>query len=136
MRPEELLQTVEALGVVVTLDRENLVLRPKSLLPPDLVKQLRAHKAELLDLVELQSWPEESRQAVRRFGLPCARLYPFLGRTVLTPAGPGRLVQVFAERATVLLDAHPHRADVFLPSELQPPGAGRAPGRGLEPISH
>lgn len=122
MTAEELLAEVEALGVAVTLDRHELVLRPKSRLTPELVESLRAHKAELLDLVELQSWPEASREAVRLYRAPYARLYPFLGRTIQTPRGPGRLLQVFPERATVVLDDYPERASFFLPSELRPPG--------------
>lgn len=122
MTAEDLLAEVEALGVAVRLDRHELVLRPKSRLTPELVERLRAHKAELLDLVELQGWPEASRKAVRRYGAPCARLYPFLGRTILTPEGPGRLLQVLPERATVVLDSRPGRLCAFLPSELRPPG--------------
>lgn len=82
--------------------------------------QLRPHKAELLDLVELPSWPEASRDAVQSFRFPCARLYPFLGREILTPEGSGQLLQVFPERLTVVLDPQPERASVFLPSELRP----------------
>jgi len=121
MTANELLARVEALGVVVMLDERDLVLRPRSRLTPELVEQLRAHKAELLDLIELQNWPEESREAVRRFGCSCARLYPFLGREILTAEGSGRLLQVFPERAMVVLDADPNRAHFFLPSELRPP---------------
>ena len=80
-----------------------------------------------MDLVELQSWPEASKDAVHRFGKPCARLYPFLGREVQTPEGPGRLLQVFTERVTVVLDAEPSRASFFLPSEVRPPGVAVGP---------
>lgn len=128
MKAEELLAEVEALGVVVTLDPPDLVLRPKSRLTPQLVDQIRAHKPELLDLVELRSWPQASRDAVRRFGQSCARLYPFIGREVQTPLGRGRLLQVFHERATVVLDVEPSRASFFLPSEVRPPGVAVAPG--------
>ena len=37
----------------------------------------------------------------RRFGQPHARLFPYLGRRVQTPAGKGTLLQVFAHRVTV-----------------------------------
>lgn len=122
MTAEELLNEVKALGVAVTLDRHELVLRPKSRLTPEIVEELRAHKAELLDLLDLQNWPEVSREAVRRYRVPQARLYPFLGQTVLTPRGAGRLVGVLPERASVLLDGEPEHPSVFLPSELRPPG--------------
>ena len=36
-------------------------------------------------------WPPESVAAERRFGQPHARLFPFLGRKVRTPGGPGTL---------------------------------------------
>lgn len=126
MTAEELLAQVEALGVVVMLDERDLVLRPRSRLTPELVEQLRAHKSELLDLVELQGWPEESRDAVRRFGCSCARLYPFLGGKILTPEGPGRLLQVVGERVTVVLDTDPDRTRFFLPSEVRPPDGSAA----------
>lgn len=126
MTAEELLAEVESLGVVVTLDHRDLVLRPKSRLTPQLVERLRTHKPELLDLLELRTWPEASRDAVRRFGQSCARLYPFIGREVETPQGRGRLLQVLQERATVVLDVEPDRAKFFIPSEVRPPGVAVA----------
>jgi hypothetical protein len=119
MRAEELLAEVEALGIVVSLDHEYLRLRPRSRLTPDLIEDLRAHKAELLGLVELRQWPRESRDAVRRFGVPHARLYPLLRKQVTTPRGRGRLVAVFTDRAIVNLAGG---VSVFLPSEVRPPG--------------
>lgn len=52
MTPAELLATVKALGVGVTLDQQDLVLRPKSKLTPDLVDQLREHKGELVEMLK------------------------------------------------------------------------------------
>lgn len=137
MSAEELLAQVESLGVAVALDRDRLVLRPRSVLPPDLVTALRAHRDELRALVELRGWPEASREAVRCFGAPHARLYPFLGRTVATPAGLGRLVQVFTERAAVLFDdGAGRRIQFFLPSELRPPAGGAATASLVEGAVH
>lgn len=131
MNAEELLAEVEALGVAVSLDREGILLRPRSLLTPELIEALRAHKEALRGLVELRGWPEASREAVRSFGLPHARLYPFIGRTVTTPDGPGTLLQVFSERAAVLFDdGAERRVFHYLPSELTPP-TGAAAGAGL-----
>ena len=119
MKAEELLAEVEALGVVVSVDHEHLRLRPKSRLTPELIEDLRAHKTELLGLVELRQWPESSRDAVRRFGVVHARLYPFVRDRVTTPRGRGELLAVFADRVVVDLAG---RVVVFLPSEIRPPG--------------
>lgn len=118
MRAEELLAEIEALGVVVSAEHDHLRLRPKSRLTPELIELLRAHKTELLGLVELRQRPEPSREAVRRFRVPHARLYPLIGEPVTTPRGEGRLVEVFRDRAGVHLAG---RVLVFLPSEIRPP---------------
>lgn len=52
MKAKELLAAVEALGVVVTLDRDDLLLQPGSRLSPKLVQELRDHKAELLAVLK------------------------------------------------------------------------------------
>lgn len=120
--PSEILSELQARQVELAVVGDRLRFRPASAVPEPLLEALRAHKAEVMDLVELRSWPEASKDAVRRFGKPCARLYPFIGQRVQTPDGPGRLLQVFAERVTVVLDAEPSRASFFLPSEVRPPG--------------
>jgi hypothetical protein len=65
-------------------------------------------------------WPPESRDAERRFGQPHARLFPFIGRKVRTPGGPGTLLQVFADRVTVLLDSQLARCSYFSPGQIKP----------------
>jgi hypothetical protein len=55
-----------------------------------------------------------------RFGQPHARLFVFLGRKVRTPAGAGTLLQVFADRVTVLLETELSRCAVFTPQEIAP----------------
>lgn len=132
MKAEELLAQVEALGVVVSLDHEHLRLRPKSRLTPELIEDLRAHKVELLGLVELRQWPEASREAVRRFGVSHARLYPLLQEEVTTPQGRGRLVAVFGDRAVVLRSGG---LFVFLPSEIRPPELAAAADVPME-VTH
>ena len=68
---------------------------------------------------KLEDWPSQSLDAERRFGQPHAKLFAFIGRKVRTPVGPGTLIQVFAERATVLLDSDRDGACVrFPPSEI------------------
>ena len=122
MTPSEILSELQARQVEVVVVGDRLRFRPVTAVPEPLLEALRAHKAEVMDLVELQCWPEASREAVRLYRAPYARLYPFLGRTIQTPRGPGRLLQVFPERATVVLDGERERASVFLPSEVRPPG--------------
>lgn len=57
-------------------------------------------------------WPKESRDLVKRLGVPHARLYPYVTKDakhpdpkkeVVTPEGRGFLLQVFSDRAFVLL---------------------------------
>jgi hypothetical protein len=55
-----------------------------------------------------------------RFGQPHARLFVFLGRKVRTPGGPGTLIQVFADRVTVLLESELNSCAIFGPQEVTP----------------
>ena len=120
---EEILAELEALSIQVGTDGQVLELvGPRGALRPELAEEIRSRKRDLLELVELQRWPEASREAIRRHGQPWARLYPFLGKPILTPRGAARLVGVFPERATVVLDGEPEVPAVFLPSDLRPPG--------------
>lgn len=66
------------------------------------------------------SWSARSLDAERRFRQPHARLFPFLGRKVRTPAGPGTLLQVFGDRVTVLLDSELSKCVFFRPTEIEP----------------
>ena len=65
-------------------------------------------------------WPPVSLDAERRFLQPHAKLFPFLGRKVRTPAGTGTLLQVLAERVTVVLDSEVSRCSFFRPTEIEP----------------
>jgi hypothetical protein len=69
---------------------------------------------------KLENWPPDSLGAERRFGRPHAKLFLFVGRKVRTPAGPGTLLQVFAESVTVLLDQDVKKCSRFSPSEIEP----------------
>lgn len=75
---------------------------------------------------EEDRWPEASLDAERRFArppaelAPHAKLFPFLGRKVRTPGGPGTLVQVFANRVTVILDTDLEHCSFFRPEEVRP----------------
>jgi len=58
---------------------------------------------------------------IRRFhGQPHAKLFPYIGRKVRTPAGLGTLLQVFADRCTVVLDSHVAQCARFAPGEIEP----------------
>lgn len=50
---------------------------------------------------------------------PHRRLYPFLGKVVQTPKGPGKLWQVFSFRIGVILDADSNHVSFFLPEQIQ-----------------
>jgi len=64
--------------------------------------------------------PYASVDAEGRFAQPHAKLFPFLGRKVWTPQGPGTLIQVFADRCTVLLDLEVSKCARFAPAEIEP----------------
>jgi len=123
-----LLETLGRLELAVVVDGDSLrVTGPRSAMTPDLERAIRDHKAELAELVAAAGWPPESFDAERRFASWHARLYPFIGRTVSTPRGAGELVQVFPERASVILPGEA-QVGVFLPEELWPLGAPRPSG--------
>jgi len=69
-------------------------------------------------------WPPASLDAERRFGQPHARLFELVGGKVRTPEGPGTLLQVFSDRATVLLDSELSKCSFFAPSEIEPVAQG------------
>lgn len=90
-----------------------------------LLVELRKHREEVRGLLvqraaEKRPWPPASLSAERRFGQPHGKLFPFLGRKVRTPAGPGTLLQVFAERVTVLLESNIDKCAFFRPAEIEP----------------
>jgi hypothetical protein len=64
--------------------------------------------------------PPESLDAEARFNQAHAKPFPLLGRKVWTPRGPGTLLQVFAGRVTVLLDADLNKCSFFSPTEIRP----------------
>jgi len=80
----------------------------------------RTHLSERPSENPHSGWPPESLDAEGRFNQPHARLLPFLGRKVRTPKGAGTLLQVFAVRVTVLLDADLNKCSFFSPTEIQP----------------
>jgi hypothetical protein len=63
-------------------------------------------------------WTPTAIAAERRFGQRHARLFAFLGRKVRTPGGPGTLLQVSADRVTVLLDSDLGKCAFFSPDQI------------------
>jgi TubC N-terminal docking domain len=116
-------------GIAVRVDGETLRLRPRLALDDGLLARIKEHKAEIIRAVVTKGsdqafhWSPESLAAERRYGQPHARLFPFLGRKVRTPAGPGTLIQVFAERVTVLLDSERDKCSVFPAAQIEPVSA-------------
>jgi len=66
------------------------------------------------------AWPPASLDTERRFGQAHAKLFMFIGRKVRTPGGLGTLLQVSAERVTVLLDLELSRCSFFHPKAIEP----------------
>ena len=116
----QILSEIERRGIVVRVEGENLRLSPRRALDNELLKSISDHKKEIMGHTQ-GCWPLESLEAERRFHCqPHAKLFPFIGRKVRTPAGPGTLLQVFAERATVLLESDQDKCAVFRPSDIEP----------------
>ena len=84
------------------------------------VEVLRQQKAEALRLLREPAWPAEAYAAQRHFGVPSAKLYPFLNRSVATPDGVGRLLQVFDDRVTVHFKGEV-KTRMFRPDEIAIP---------------
>lgn len=131
---EAVLTRLEELHVAVSVKGDSLRLRGEGPpLPPELVEEIRRAKPELL--VRLRSagslgkeWPPESDDYVRRFGCSEARLYPFIGKRVATPDGPGVLLQVLRNACAVRLDREPARVTCFPWTALQGLQKGRQTG--------
>jgi hypothetical protein len=90
-----------------------------------LLAELRKHRDGLKEILrrraeESRKWPPISLYAEQRFCLQHARLFPFIGHKVRTPNGSGTLLQVFADRVTVLLDCELSRCSFFAPDQIEP----------------
>ena len=145
MTAEMLVATLEQGGVRLRIEGERLKLEaPADRVPcPETIAGLRENKAAVVEYLrgrsqprgiqfssfpdpiarkteKLESWPLESFEAERRFAQPHAKLFAFLGRKVRTPGGPGTLIQVFADRVTVLLDSEIFRCSFFVPGQIEP----------------
>jgi len=63
---------------------------------------------------------EEMWRSQQRFGHKAARLYPLVGREVRTQEGRGRLWQVLAGRAGVVLDEDPKKVTLVSVEDVKP----------------
>jgi hypothetical protein len=113
-------------GVTARVDRETLRLKPRKALDDDLLASIKEHKPDIIRALAHTTaacgddylWPPESIAAEHRFGQPHAKWFPLIGRKVLTPTGPGTLLQVFADRVTVLLDSDLGKCAFFSPDQI------------------
>jgi tubulysin polyketide synthase-like protein len=147
MTAEILVAELEQEGIRLRVEGDRLKLEaPANKVPnPKTIAGLRDNKAAVVEYLrgrsyqfssfsnpipqkteKLPNWPTESHEAERRFGQPHAKLFPFLGRKVRTPGGPGTLLQVFAERVTVLLDRDLRKCTFFSPREVEPVSGERS----------
>lgn len=75
---------------------------------------------------DLAGWPPECRESLRLYHrppvlvTPHARLFPLVGRRVLTPQGPGRLLAARLDGCPVVLDTDPSRAVDIPWQEVRP----------------
>lgn len=127
MTARKLLEEAECLGIRIW--REGDLIRAKApvgVLTSEIRDEIVRHKPELLDavgneredpadgkLLELCAERSGSESKYRR-------LTRYLRRTVGTPRGAGRLVQVFYDRAAVALTSEPERVVFFDPEEVEP----------------
>ncbi len=122
MNAPELISQLEARGASMQVLGDRLRIRPKSALTTELISELRERKAEILQFLSSSGWPAECLESEQRFRQPHARLFPLLDKSVETPLGAGRLVQVFADRAAVVLHHDQESLTFLLPEEVHPIG--------------
>lgn len=137
MDAARILQQFETHGVTLRVDGEAVFLRPRGVAPPELVKEARQNKADLVALLssslsrrepapaaedpERVDWPAECLEAERRFGVPQARLYPLIGLTVhVVDYGLARLVQVLGQTAAVVPPRSVGKVDFVECSRVSP----------------
>lgn len=90
-------------GISVEADGDTLVLKPRRALDHAILTRVREAKPAILKALQ-DTWPPASMEAERRFGQAHAKLFPFIGKRVWTPAGTGELLAAFAEQSEILPD--------------------------------
>ncbi len=145
MTAETLVAVLEQDGARLRVEGDRLTLEvPSHKVPsPETIAGLRENKAAVVEYLrgrsqpqgiqfssfsnpiawkteKLENWPPESFELAGRFAQPHAKLFPFIGRKVRTPGGPGTLLQVFADRVAVVLDSELSRCSFFVPGQIEP----------------
>ena len=118
---------IESVGGRVRLEGDRIRCRIPDPTPQpvaEAVEVLRRQKPEALALLGWQSgttpetqWPPKCLAPERKFGVPSARLYPFLDHVVMTPEGPARLLQVFKRYVRVHFNGEPNTRE-FHPEQI------------------
>jgi hypothetical protein len=124
----EIVSKLEQTGGILSLngDRIEYAVPRGNREAQELLDELRKHRERVADFLRqragesVECYPPESLNRSLRFGQSHAKLFPFLGRKVRTPAGLGMLLQVFADRCTVLLDSDLAQCARFAPGEIEP----------------
>lgn len=127
-RAPEVVSRIEELGGYLALDADGGI---RYRVPKDspeaqgLLDELRKHRERVMELLRERkaiesNWPPASLDEERRFGQPHAKLFLYLGRKVRTPGGVGTLIQVLADRVTVVLDTELSHCSFFEPAQIEP----------------
>ena len=122
----EIVSRLEQAGGSLSLngDRIEYVIPKGNRETQEMLAELRKHRERVMDLLRQRETnesnrPSASQDTLGRFRQPHAKLFPFIGRKVRTPEGPGTLLQVFADRVTVLLESEVSKCAVFKSSEIE-----------------
>ena len=111
-KAEALLAQLNAHGVLIEANGNNLRIdAPQGAITPELLESLKERKDDILKLISF--WPPECLEAERRFGHYHARLYPLIGKRVVTRKGRGKLWRVFTNSIGVVLDSSPDQVTYF-----------------------
>lgn len=124
---ETLLAQLGVLGVQVEANGNNLCIdAPQGAITPDILELLKDCKDDILTVISV--WSPYCLQVGRRFGHYHTRLYPLIGKRVMTPKGSGKLWRVFADSIGVRLDSIRGQVTYFDgPEQIYPLGSQVAP---------
>jgi hypothetical protein len=123
------MKEIEALrerGFTFHVEDDTIRYKSKNPAPPReaaaLLAEIKRRKAEALRYLRV-AWPPESTDYEIRFRSGAPRLFPFLGKEVSTPHGPGILWRVGSLTVQVVLTKNPKVAVEFAWYDVLP-GAG------------
>jgi hypothetical protein len=124
----EIVLELERVGGTLSLsgDRVEYTIPRESHKAHDLLLELRSQRDTVAEVLrsrrkqKAQDLLPASSDRMSRFGHEYVWLFPYIGRKVRTPRGSGTLLQVFADRATVVLDCQLLECALFEPTEIDP----------------